>query len=114
MTAWRLNIMALVYIDNDPWWDAKTVSERFCFLIPENRFACFRLIEYESCEKLYREIEGILNSRDLELKSSEKYILCSSQVRLRLKQFADEVQQLSSKLQGLAESKAVYPLLLKI
>jgi len=71
----------------------------------------FRLIEYESCEKLYREIEGLLNVRELEQKSSEKYVLYSSQVRLRLKQFTDEVQQLSHKLRGLATSKAVYPLL---
>lgn len=89
------------------------VPEKIIFLI-QRPICLFRLIEYESCEKLYREIEGILNLRDLELKSSEKYILCSSQVRLRLKQFADEVQQLSSKLQGLAKSKAVYPLLLQI
>ncbi|XP_050443831.1 syntaxin-8 [Adelges cooleyi] len=76
--------MALVYIDNDPW-----------------------LVEYESCEKLYREIEGLLNLRDLEHKSSEKYVLYSSQVRLRLKQFTDEVQQLSHRLKGLANSKTV-------
>lgn len=76
--------MALVFNDNDPW-----------------------LIEYESCEKLYREIEGLLNVRELEQKSSEKYVLYSSQVRLRLKQFTDEVQQLSHKLRGLATSKAV-------
>lgn len=48
--------------------------------------------------------------RELEQKSSEKYVLYSSQVRLRLKQFTDEVQQLSHKLRGLATSKAVYPL----
>lgn len=71
----------------------------------------FRLIEYESCEKLYREIEGLLNVRELEQKSSETYVLYSSQIRLRLKQFTDEVQQLSLKLRGLATSKAVYPLL---
>lgn len=71
----------------------------------------FRLIEYEACEKLYREIEGLLNVRELEQKSSEKYVLYSSQIRLRLKQFTDEVQQLSLKLRGLATSKAVYPLL---
>ncbi|NP_001156190.1 syntaxin-8-like [Acyrthosiphon pisum] len=76
--------MALVFNDNDPW-----------------------LIEYESCEKLYREIEGLLNVRELEQKSSEKYVLYSSQIRLRLKQFTDEVQQLSHKLRGLATSKAV-------
>lgn len=73
----------------------------------------FRLIEYESCEKLYREIEGLLNVRELEHKSSEKYVLCSSKIRLRLKQFTDEVQQLSHKLRGLATSKVVYPLILK-
>lgn len=49
--------------------------------------------------------------RELEQKSSEKYVLYSSQVRLRLKQFTDEVQQLSHKLRELATSKTVYPLL---
>lgn len=71
----------------------------------------FRLMEYESCEKLYREIEGLLNVRDLEHHSSEKYVLYSSKVRLRLKQFSNEVEQLSSKLKGLAKSKTVYPFL---
>lgn len=70
----------------------------------------FRLIEYESCENLYREIERLLNERDLEHKSSEKYILCSSQIRLRLKQYADEGQQLLHKLRGLSASGAMYPL----
>lgn len=73
----------------------------------------FRLIEHESCEKLHREIEALLNVRELEHKSSEKYVLYSSQVRLRLKQFTDEVQQLSYRLRGLATSKTVYPFLLK-
>jgi hypothetical protein len=72
------------------------------------------MIEHESCEKLYREIEGLLNVRDLEHKSSEKYILYSSQIRLRLKQYADEVQQLLHKLRGLSTSMAMYPLLYKI
>lgn len=69
------------------------------------------MIEYESCEKLYREIEGLLNVRELEHKSSEKYVLCSSQIRFRLKQFTNEVEQLSQKLKKLAKSKVVYPLL---
>lgn len=71
-------------------------------------------MEYESCEKLYREIEGLLNERDLELQSSEKYVLYSSKVRLRLKQFSNEVQQLSNKLKRLAKSKTVYPFLFKL
>lgn len=74
----------------------------------------FRLMEYESCEKLYREIEGLLNERDLELQSSEKYVLYSSKVRLRLKQFSNEVEQLSKKLKGLAKSKTMYPFLIKL
>lgn len=72
------------------------------------------MIEYESCEKLYREMEGLLNLRDLEHKSSEKYILYSSQIRLRLKQYADEVQQLLNKLRRLSSSMAMYPLLYSV
>jgi len=52
--------------------------------------------------------------RELEYKSSEKYILYSSQIRLRLKQFTNEFQQLTHKLRGLATSKAVYPLLFNV
>ncbi|XP_050533359.1 syntaxin-8 [Daktulosphaira vitifoliae] len=76
--------MSFVYIDNDPW-----------------------LIEHENCEKLYRQIEGLLNVRDLEQRSSEKYVLYSSQIRLRLKQYTSEVQQLAHKLKGLANSKTI-------
>lgn len=70
-----------------------------------------RLIEYESCEKLFRDIEGILNIRDLEHKSSEKYVLCSSQARIRLKQFGDELHELSRKLQESSRSRLMYALL---
>lgn len=76
--------MAFVHLDNDPW-----------------------LIEYETLENLSREIEGILNVRDLEQKSSEKYVLCSSHARLRLKQYGDEVKQLVVRLQELGISKAI-------
>lgn len=71
----------------------------------------FRFIEYEACEKLCRDIEGILNIRDLEQKSSEKYILCSSQARIRLKQYGDELHQLSRKLQETCIARLMYALL---
>ncbi|XP_049860408.1 syntaxin-8 isoform X2 [Schistocerca gregaria] len=67
--------MALVYVDSDPW-----------------------LKEHEDCEKLYREIMEQLTARSLEQKTSHLYASLSSAVRLRMKQYSSEVQQLQEKL----------------
>lgn len=67
--------MALVYIDSDPW-----------------------LLDHESCEKLYRQIVEQLNLRSFEDRSSRKYAEISALIRLQMKQFGSEIQQLQSKL----------------
>lgn len=62
-------------------------------------------------EKLEREIIDLLNKRSVELKSSDTYARLSSTIRLRLKQFDDEVQQLARKLREATLSRSMYPLL---
>lgn len=68
--------MALVYVDSDPW-----------------------LLEHESCEKLYRQIVEQLNLRSFEDRTSGKYAEISALIRLQMKQFGNEIQQLRSKLE---------------
>lgn len=69
--------MALVQLDtgNDPW-----------------------LSEHESCEKLYREIVQQLNTRDSFPRNSDKFSAASANIRLRLKQYMYEVDQLKLNL----------------
>ncbi|XP_065221475.1 syntaxin-8 [Planococcus citri] len=76
--------MALVVIDNDPWLD-----------------------EYDMCEKLHRDILDLLNKRSVELKTSDDYARLSSSIRIRLKQFDVEVEQLSHKLREATMSRAI-------
>lgn len=74
---------------------------------------CFsRKLEYESCDRLYLEIEELLDLRTLEPMSSAKYRSYSLQIQLRLKQFKDEVLQLSNNLKKIAASNNMYPLLI--
>lgn len=68
----------------------------------------FRLLEHESCEKLYRQIVEQLNLRSFEDRASGKYAEISALIRLQMKQFGSEIHQLQSKLQ---ESHSLYPLL---
>ncbi|VVC40890.1 Target SNARE coiled-coil homology domain,SNARE [Cinara cedri] len=75
--------MALVYIDKEAW-----------------------KFEYESCEKLYIEIEELLDRQMLEQRSG-KYRSYCSQIHHRLKQFQNEVQQLSNSLKKLSTSNSV-------
>uniref|UniRef100_A0A1B6C2F9 t-SNARE coiled-coil homology domain-containing protein n=1 Tax=Clastoptera arizonana TaxID=38151 RepID=A0A1B6C2F9_9HEMI len=67
--------MALVYLDSDPW-----------------------ILEHESCEKLYRQIVEQLNSRSRFPRNSDKYASISASIRIQMKQYATEVQQLKKKL----------------
>ena len=68
--------MALLYIDDsDPW-----------------------LKEYDACEKLFREIMEQLTLRNKHPKVSQVYASLSANVRIHLKQYNREVQQLKSKV----------------
>ncbi|XP_015516231.1 syntaxin-8 [Neodiprion pinetum] len=68
--------MALVRIeDGDPW-----------------------LTEYESCDKLFREIMEQLTLRNRESRTSQNYASLSANIRLRMKQYSGEVEQLKSKV----------------
>lgn len=67
--------MALLNIDGDPW-----------------------LLEYESCEKLSRDIMEQLTARQRLPRTTEKFTQISAHIRLRLKQYTNEVKQLTQKL----------------
>jgi syntaxin 8 len=65
------------------------------------------LKEHEACEKLYREIMEQLTLRSREQKTSQAYARISSTIRLRLKQYSSEVQQLKDKLSEATASYAI-------
>ncbi|KAJ8931139.1 hypothetical protein NQ314_015993 [Rhamnusium bicolor] len=69
----------------------------------------FRLLEYESCEKLYRDIMEQLTFRQKHPRTSDKYSQLSASIRLRLKQFNNEVGQLNKKLGVTTTSGNMYP-----
>lgn len=68
-----------------------------------------RLLEHESCKKLQRDIMEQLSLRSTETRTSEKYARISATVRMRLKQYNNEVEQLRLKLQESAKSELMYP-----
>ncbi|XP_044759467.1 syntaxin-8 [Coccinella septempunctata] len=67
--------MALLNIGEDPW-----------------------LLEHETCEKLYREIMEQLTQRQRQPRTSDKFSQLSATIRLRLKQYNNEVEQLLQKI----------------
>ncbi|KAL3285245.1 hypothetical protein HHI36_019355 [Cryptolaemus montrouzieri] len=67
--------MALLNIGEDPW-----------------------LLEHETCEKLYRDIMEQLTLRQRQPRTSDKFSQLSATIRLRLKQYNNEIEQLHQKL----------------
>lgn len=78
-----------------------------CFIIVP---FIYRLDEYELSEKLENDILDLLNKRSVELRTSDTYARLSSSVRIRLKQFETEVQQLGYKLRESTLSRSMYVL----
>ncbi|XP_066256122.1 syntaxin-8 [Euwallacea similis] len=76
--------MALLYLEEDPW-----------------------IIEHESCEKLQREVMGQLAEREKFPRTSTKYAQISADIRLRLKQFNNEVMQLKQKLDATSGTSSI-------
>ncbi|XP_044270040.1 syntaxin-8 [Tribolium madens] len=76
--------MALLNLGEDPW-----------------------LVEYESCEKLYRDIMEQLMQRQKLSRTSDKYSHLSATIRLRLKQYNNEVGQLKQKLDITTRSDSI-------
>ncbi|KAL1517970.1 hypothetical protein ABEB36_001664 [Hypothenemus hampei] len=68
--------MALLVLEEDPW-----------------------LLEYESCEKLQRNIMGQLTERQRFPRTSSRYAQLSADIRLKLKQYNNEMKQLKEKLE---------------
>ncbi|KRT85797.1 hypothetical protein AMK59_1344, partial [Oryctes borbonicus] len=75
--------MALLNLGDDPW-----------------------LLEHESCEKLQRDIMEQLSQRQT-TKSSEKFASLSANIRLRLKQYNNEVTELRRKLNEADVSRSI-------
>lgn len=71
-------------------------------------FYC-RLLEYESCDKLQSDIMEQLALRQRELKNSDNFTRLSATIRIRLKQFTNELSQLKKKLKDSASN--LYPYL---
>lgn len=65
------------------------------------------LAEYDACEKLFREIMEQLTMRDGESKTSKAYASLSANIRLRMKQYTHEVQQLKSKVEEASRSRTI-------
>ncbi|XP_023019903.2 syntaxin 8 [Leptinotarsa decemlineata] len=78
--------MSLLFLEEDPW-----------------------LLEYESCEKLHRDVMEQLSLRQKHPRTSEKYNQLSANIRLRLKQFNNEVGQLNQKLEGTSKLGSITP-----
>ncbi|CAK9798759.1 STX8 [Anthophora quadrimaculata] len=77
--------MALVSIeDSDPW-----------------------LTEYDACEKLFREIMEQFIARNKHPKSSQVYVSLSANIRIRLRQYSREVQELKNKVDNAFRSKTI-------
>lgn len=73
--------MALINIDGDPW-----------------------LSDLDACERLSNEIQSQLVARNREGQLSRQYSSISGQVRVRLKQFGAELEQLNKKLSYISSS----------
>ncbi|XP_011140265.1 syntaxin-8 [Harpegnathos saltator] len=65
------------------------------------------LTEYDACEKLFREIMEQLTMRDSEPKASKVYASLSANIRLRMKQYTREVQQLKNKVEEASKSRTI-------
>ncbi|KAL6448808.1 hypothetical protein ACFW04_000527 [Cataglyphis niger] len=65
------------------------------------------LTEYDACEKLFREIMEQLTLREGEPKASKVYASLSANIRLRMKQYTREVQQLKSKVEEAAKLRTI-------
>ncbi|XP_076634007.1 syntaxin 8 [Colletes latitarsis] len=77
--------MALVYIeDSDPW-----------------------LMEYDACLKLFREIMEQLTARNRHPRKSQTYSNLSANIRIHLKQYKREVQELKNKVDDASKSKTI-------
>lgn len=103
--------MALLNLEDDLWYLNNAIIRNYKFIICYFIFTVFRLLEYESCEKLHRDIMEQLSQRALYSRSSDKYNQISVTIRLRLKQFNNEVSELYKKLDIATLSGTMYIIL---
>ncbi|CAD1476235.1 unnamed protein product, partial [Heterotrigona itama] len=62
---------------------------------------------YEACEKLFREIMEQFTARNKHSKTLQAYASISANIRIHLKQYSREVQQLKNKVDDALKSKAI-------
>lgn len=99
--------MALLFLEEDPWYSKQyQYTWNIKFLV---WFLILRILEHESCEKLQRDIMGQLTERQKFPRTHSKYAQISADIRLRLKQYNNEVQQLRQKLDISSTTSAMYP-----
>lgn len=65
------------------------------------------LTEYDACEKLFREIMEQLTLRDREPRTSQTFINLSANIRLRMRQYSSEVQQLKIKVEEASKQRNI-------
>jgi len=65
------------------------------------------LAEYDGCEKLFREIMEQLTMRDGEPKASKTHASLSANIRLHMKQYTREVQQLKYKVEEASKLRTI-------
>lgn len=73
-------------------------------------FICFdfRILRYDSCENLYREIQSVLVTWSYENRSSDLYGQLSANIRLKLKQFQSSIEQLTEQLNKITREQLMY------
>lgn len=64
-----------------------------------------RITEHDACERLSREIQSQLVLRNRQQSLSNEYSIISGTVRVRLRQFSTELDDLNKKLQLAAKSR---------
>lgn len=60
----------------------------------------YRLTEFDACERLSNDIQTQITQRKAQSPTSAEYARLSGAVRLRLKQFDNELAQLSHKIRS--------------
>lgn len=66
---------------------------------------CFRIIEYNGCERLCRDIQIQIATRNSKPKLSTEYSQISANIRIKLLQFKSELDQLNQKLKQSSQKR---------
>ena len=84
----------------------------FCFCIIY-KVITKRLVEYDACEKLFRDVMELLTQRDRMSKTSQIYASVSADMRFKTRQYTTQVQQLKYKVDEALKDGIMYPFCLE-